>query len=130
MSFRFACGLMALLFLSGSQAVYGQRPAHYAPSRPVLSPYFFYSAINTTGLPNYYTYVRPAIQFEAFLQRSNVMAGRADTRSRLTDGEVTSIVERQLRLRETTGAGAPALPGNYMDLSHFYGTSATGTRRR
>jgi hypothetical protein len=124
---RSAVLALGLLLMTGS-AAWAQRSPHYSPVRPPISPYLYYSAINTTGLPNYFTYVRPAIQFQAFTQR-RAFDARLETRVRMDDERVTGIVERQLRLRETTGLGAPAVAGTFMDFSHYYPPSGVVRRR-
>ena len=125
-------GLMALgLFVCAGNVAWAQRPAHYFPLHQPLSPYLYYSAINTTGLPNYYTYIRPQTQFRAFLERrvsENLRGGETGGRIRLDENRVAEIVARQLEVRETTGLGATALHGTYMDYSHYF--SQPATRRR
>jgi hypothetical protein len=113
--------LVAGLFLASGGVARAQRPAHYFPVRPPLSPYLYYSAVNTTGLPNYYTYIRTTQQFQSFLDRSRAQIGRIENRLRLGDtGGVSDEAARQVELRETTGYGSPAVPGTFMEYSHYY----------
>jgi hypothetical protein len=122
-------GLVAAgLFLLAGTSAWAQRPAHYYPLRQPISPYLFYSAINTTGLPNYYTYVQPRLQFQTFLERTRLLTGRFDDRNRLGEIRLSPTPPtRVLEVRETTGYGAPALPGTFMEYSHYY--SITPGRR-
>jgi hypothetical protein len=117
-------GFLVVLFCGSTQA-FAQTPAHYYPVRPPISPYFAYSAINTTGLPNYYTYIRPAqqqAQYAMMAEQANRMS--AATRVVLTEQSVGEMVQRQLMERQTTGYGAPAVAATFQDLSHFYPTTS------
>ncbi len=126
----FVWGLLAALLIIGSSSeAQAQRPAHYYPARPTFSPYLFYRQFNATGLPNYYTQIRPANRFyQEFVARSRA-APRIEARQTLIgERHVAEIVENQLRQRATTGIGQPSIPAQFMDTSHYY--PATPIRRR
>jgi hypothetical protein len=106
--------------LMTSATAWAQRPAHYYPLHAPLSPYLYYSAINTTGLPNYYTYIRPAQRFQSYLERRPTDLARLETRVRLDESRVAEMIQRHLEVRETTGLGAPATPATFMDYSHYF----------
>ncbi len=122
------CLLLAALFvIAASQETHAQRPAHYYPARPTFSTYLLYRQLNSTGIPNYYSYVRPATQYRDFLTRSEAR----DNSSRQTlslEGEVARVLDSQLRQRATTGIGQPSVPARFNDTTHFYTQPAT--RRR
>lgn len=120
---------LAVLFVVGlateSQA---QRPAHYYPTRPTFSPYMFYRQFNGTGLPNYYTFVRPRSIYRDFLKREQAPSVQRNQRL-INEGDVSVIVDNALRERATTGIGQAAQAGRFMDTSHFYPSAATQRRR-
>ncbi len=120
-----AC-LVAATCMADSQAQ-AQRPAHYYPARPTFSPYLLYRQINLTGIPNYYTYVRPATQYRDFLVRSQP-SPRSRQRLVGDSDAVARIIERELRQRPSTGIGAAAIPARYGDYSHFYRAPGSGRR--
>lgn len=123
-------GLLAVgIFLGSSGVAMAQRPAHYVPVKPPISPYFMYSEINTTGLPNYYTYLLPAQQYRNFVSKTDPNFARFEERITLAGDRVEQLIERQLELRQTTGVGAPAAPATFMELSHFY-NKPVGRKRR
>lgn len=108
-------GLLVVGFCCQAQA---QRPTHYYPARPTFSPYLLYGQLNTTGVPNYYSYVRPSVQFRDYLQRP---APQGDPRTQvLTQDRLETALENQLRQRPTTGIGQPNVPARFMESSHFY----------
>ena len=123
---------ICVLGLLGEKAHAQTRPSHYVPARPTISPYFAYSAINTTGLPNYYTYIQPLQQ-----QTQLALAAQADPRQTLgydnriafTERSLGEALDRQLRQRSTTGAGAPATAATFQDYGHFYPSMPKGGRR-
>ncbi len=111
----------------------GRLPSQYVPARPTISPYFAYSAINTTGLPNYYTYIQP-LQQQSQLGYLALPASRAplayDGRMTLTESSLSELLDRQLRQRLTTGGGAPATASTFQNYSHFYPSLAPSPGRR
>jgi len=117
----------AFLTVAACQETHAQRPAHYYPARPTFSTYLLYRQLNATGIPNYYQYVRPATQFRDFIGRSE--ARTTSARQTLSvEGQVSEILDNQLRQRATTGIGQASVPARFNDTSHFYGPRAT--RRR
>lgn len=126
----FVWGLFAALLLIGSsESAQAQRPAHYYPARPVFSPYLYYGQFNSTGLPNYYTQVRPQTTFyRDFLSRAHAAPRALDRQSLMGERQVAEIVENQLRQRLTTGIGQPSVQARFLDTSHFYTNPAS--RRR
>jgi hypothetical protein len=116
----------SVMAMAASQAQ-AQRPAHYYPARPTFSPYFLYRQVNTTGIPNYYSFVEPAKQYRDFMVRRPTTARR--TESLIGDSKtVARLIERELRERPSTGIGAAAVPARYGDYGHFYSTPTPGRR--
>jgi hypothetical protein len=116
----------AVAIICGGAEAFAQLPAHYYPVKPPMSPYFAYSAFNTTGLPNYYTYVRPALQEQQYMRMAEQASRAAMVSSRivLSEQAVGEIVQRTLMERQTTGYGAPAVAATFQDLSNFYPRAA------
>lgn len=113
------CLLAAMLVTAMTQDAQAQRPAQYYPAKPTFSTYFLYRQLNGTGIPNYYSYVKPATQYRDFLTRAQPM--REEARTTLSvEGEVSRILDSQLRQRSTTGIGQPAYPAQFGETSHFY----------
>jgi hypothetical protein len=108
----------------------GPLPARYTPARPTISPYFAYSAINTTGLPNYYTYVQPfqQTQYTTAARRDLVAPNSYDSRVSLTERSIEELLDRRLSQRLTTGGGAPATAATFQNYSHFYPRPTAGRR--
>lgn len=117
----------AFMVIAVCQETQAQRPAHYYPARPTFSTYLLYRQLNSTGIPNYYQYVRPATQFRDFLSRSQARTTSA-RQTVSVEGQVAEILDKQLRQRATTGIGQAAVPARFNDTSHFYTPRAT--RRR
>ncbi len=120
-----AAGLMMALLAQQAEA---QRPAHFYPARPTFSPYLLYRQVNLTGIPNYYSYVRPATAYRDFLTRSQETYRPGQRQTLISEQAVARIVTEQLRERGTTGIGAAAVPAVYGNYSHFY-SSGNGPRR-
>ena len=122
------CLLLAALFvIAACQQTHAQRPAHYYPARPTFSTYLLYRQINTTGIPNYYSYVRPETQYRDYLSRSQARSN-SSRQTLSVEGEVSRILDSQLRQRASTGIGQPSIPARFNDTSHFY--APTRPRRR
>ncbi len=81
----FCCGLLA-----GSVA-YGQGVRSYRPSRPTVSPYLNLLRTNTSGLPNYYSLVRPMEkQRQLNMHEQSMRRKQAVTLGRLEQGVQTN----------------------------------------
>jgi len=111
----------AVLFVAVScQSVDAQRPAHYVPARQTFSNYLLYRQINGTGIPNYYSFVRPAQQSRDFASRAQVFDSRAGRQSLTVQQEVARAIESQLTQRPFTGVGRAAVPAQFGETTHFY----------
>ena len=125
--------VLVISFSYGSAAfAQGTLPSHYIPVRPTISPYFAYSAINTTGLPNYYTYIQP-LQQQALIgqrvqQQIRASSSTADNRVTLNERTFGEMLDRHLQQRLTTGGGAPATAATYQNYSHYYQRPGSGRR--
>lgn len=62
--------IAVLVCLSPVASAQGPRGARYQPARPTVSPYLDLFRLNTSPLPNYYTYVRPFQEQQAFNQQT------------------------------------------------------------
>ena len=121
----------SLLFAVEGSVQAQSHPSHFVPARPTISPYFAYSAVNTTGLPNYYTYIQPLqqhTQIAAAFTDPRVSLGY-ENRAVLTERSIAELLDRQLRQRVTTGGGAPSTAATFQTYSHYYPT-ANPVRRR
>lgn len=105
--------VLTCLMLTNSADAQGRRPRRgaYVPSRPTISPYLYLSRGNTGGLPSYYAWVRPQIEYQQQQQ----------------------FVERELRYLEGEATrpqvpvvGRPSTAATYMNYSHFYPQLAPG----
>lgn len=113
-----ACCVMVALFVTAmAEQTHAQRPAHYYPARPTFSTYLLYRQFNATGIPNYYSYVRPETQYRDFLTRPTRDYGR---QTLTVEQEVSRVLETHLRQRTSTGIGQPAMSAQFGDTSHFY----------
>jgi hypothetical protein len=129
--FRVVASTLFLLFASSASAwAQYPRPSHYYPARPPISPYFGYAQINTTGIPNYYTYVRPAQEQAALYTRtySRNNAFYTPPRTGVNESLIADMVVDRLNVRETTGIGAPSTAATFQDRMHFYPAPVTGRR--
>ncbi|WP_372718236.1 hypothetical protein [Novipirellula sp.] len=110
-------------FLLGGNAsnVSAQQPAHYYPARPTFSPYLFYRQFNGTGLPNYYTFVRPREIYNDYVSRTRPSYyAESQRQSLITQQQVSDIVDNQIRERLTTGVGAASQAATFQNTSHYY----------
>jgi hypothetical protein len=127
-----ALAMVAATFLLGTAVAEAQfpRPAHYTPARPPLSPYFGYAQINTTGLPSYYTFVRPAQEAAALYSRtySRTNAYYTPPSGALNESLIADMVVDRLEVRQTTGIGAPSVPATFQNRLHYYSPSPISRR--
>ena len=122
----FLCAVAGLLMALACQDVQAQRPAQYYPARPTFSPYLLYKQVNLTGIPNYYSYVRPATAFQDFVTRAPTVYRQAPRETLINEQAVARVIQQELRERTTTGIGAAAVPAVYGNYSHFYSTATPG----
>ena len=113
------CIALAIGFVIGmSDTAEAQRPGHFFPARPTFSSYLLYRQVNNTGIPNYYSYVRPANQNRTLRPATINSTSRRQALS--IEDEVAKVLESQLRQRVTTGIGQPSVAAQFGDTSHFY----------
>lgn len=114
-------GVGALAFVVvACQNATAQRPNHFTPARQTFSPYLLYNQVNSTGIPNYYTYVQPATQFRDFVNQIPPETRRAPRQPLVNERAVARILDQQLRERATTGIGAASVPASFGNRSHYY----------
>lgn len=107
------------LFASSADAQYGV--GRYQPARPTFSPYLFYGQFNGTGIPNYYTFVRPGQIYQEYIHRNALTPNPGnDRQSLITEQQVSQLIDTQLRQRQTTGVGTNAVPASFQNTSHFF----------
>jgi hypothetical protein len=123
-----ALALATVLMGPVNQAWSQPRATSYRPGTPPISPYFGYSQVNTTGLPNYYAYVRPQEQLRSLAQNESLTATQ-QTPALTSEKLQLQVVERLLQMRPSTGIGAEQRAGTFMNYSHYYTVpSQTGRR--
>jgi hypothetical protein len=93
----------------------------YTPARSPISPYLYLSRGNVGGVPAYYSWVRPRIEYEQRVQDVNRELQLLDTS--------LSQQEPYLRQQEARGIGPTNSAATYMNYSHFYQMPQTGPRR-
>lgn len=124
-----ACGVLAALFMIGAAtSASAQRPAHYYPTRPTFSAYLLYNQFNGTGIPNYYSFVRPEQNFRDYSRTVERFPTGQRQPVATVEEQVGRALDNQLRQRASTGVGAAAVPARYGDTSHFF--PRTPPRRR
>jgi hypothetical protein len=123
--------LSAVVLLSAAAVVgeaHAQRPGSlpYQFSRPPISPYFDLFRRDTTGLPSYYQFVRPQLQFQRYvetetarvqrLQNEMQLQGGAQLRQRLgAPGDPSAV-----QLRATAQGAVPRTAATFMNHSHYF----------
>lgn len=125
----FFAAVIAVASFGYEQAAMAQSSAQYIPPRPAISPYFAYSAVNTTGLPNYYTYIRPAQQARTFFEKEQANRARDEARLILDERRLDDLSQRRVDQRSTTGTGTTAVAGAFQQYSHYYPNPAVVRRR-
>ena len=109
--------LGCLVACSATKRSDAQEIRRYQPATPTVSPYLSLGRFNTTGLPNYYTLVRPLNnQRQLNLRTQRLQRQQATTIQRLE--------RRQLSPEAVTGTGSRFLtPGSragYQNTLQFY----------
>ncbi|EMI20493.1 secreted protein [Rhodopirellula maiorica SM1] len=123
------CVAAGFLLGGNASSASAQQPAHYYPARPTFSPYMFYRQFNGTGLPNYYTFVRPREIYRDYITRSRPSYYAESQRQRvISQDQVSEIVDNQIRERLTTGVGMASQAASFQNTSHYY--PRTPVRRR
>lgn len=113
----FAC---AILF-GMPKFLQGQELRRYQPSSPTVSPYLSLGRFNTSGLPNYYTLVRPLNR----QRQVNTQAQRLQRQQGLALQRLETAVQGAPAVPQvTTGTGSRFLtPGSrvtYRDTRQYY----------
>ncbi len=115
------CVSAGFLLFSSAADVSAQHPAHYYPARPTFSPYLLYNQFNGTGLPNYYSFVRPAQIYNDYASRTRPSYyAESQRQSLISQQQVAEIVDNQIRERLTTGIGAASQAATFQNTSHYY----------
>ena len=123
------CVSAGFLLVGSVSDASAQQPAHYYPARPTFSPYLFYNQFNGTGLPNYYTFVRPAQIYSDYAARTRPSYyAESQRQSLISQQQVAEIVDNKIRERLTTGVGAASQAATFQNTSHYYPVQQT--RRR
>ena len=110
------CGLSCLLVMT-SRSSHAQQLRRYQPNSPTVSPYLNLARFNTSGLPNYYTLVRPLNnQRQVNLQTQRLQRQQGRTIQRLE--------QQQAAPAAVTGTGSRFLTqgtqGGYQNTLQFY----------
>lgn len=124
--------LVAALWAATCGISAAQRYVPYATSQPALSPYLQITRQNTGSLPSYFTFVRPRIEQQDFVNRQLAVNARAQTRLYQQQQELSGLTRRfEDRAATTMGREAPLQmqrreaarrpAATYMDTSHFFG---------
>jgi len=101
----------------------------YQPATPTVSPYLNLSRFQNGAIPNYYTYVKPALR-QREINRQERAFRRQQTGSLR---RLQNDVQLGLRPAATTGTGSwfmtPSTRSTYLDTSDYYpGTIFRGRR--
>ena len=113
-------GVFVLIVLCvGDSRCFGQ-VLRYQPSSPAISPYLRLGQFNTTGVPNYYAFVRPLQQQRALNVRQQALSQRQNTEIRSLQNQVQS----GLAPTAATGTGSwfmqPGSRVSYLNTSRYY----------
>ncbi len=134
---RLLCILGLLAVLSSSQTVLAQRRVPGYSNRPTISPYFNLFQSNNGGLNSYFSFVRPQLQMNQFMQdvnrRESQQAAAVQNQTRELERTLVSTLEgtsKQLNLRQTPGSAYRKTPGQFMNYSTFYPQGNSTLRRR
>lgn len=135
---RLLCLLGLLAVLASSQTVLAQRRAPGYANRPTISPYVNLFQSNNGGMNSYFSYVRPQLQMNQFMQdvtrRESQQAAAVQNQTRELERTLVSTIEgtsKQLQLRQTPGSAYRKAPGQFMQYSTFYPQgNGTQSRRR
>jgi hypothetical protein len=119
---RFLLAVIVILGIAASAQAQGGPPRQrtYIPA-PKFSPYLYLSRGSVGGVPAYYAWVRPRIDY--------------DQRARTVDNEL-GMVERQQQQLEQGGdlysgvVGRPSTAARYMYYDHFYSNPSAAAPRR
>ena len=116
-----------LFFTSAS---FGQQVRRYQPKTPTVSPYLNLLRFNDSGLPNYYSLVRPQQRQRAFNNQSRLLSRR----QAITVGRLQNDFQKGRLPIAPTGTGSwfmkTSARSTFLDTSRFYPQTTLGTRRR
>ena len=101
---------------AAAQRTTAQRSPVYSPQRPTISPYFGLFQYNTTGLPNYYAFVRPRQDLLSDLSRQANRVERLELRS----GERATAGGPGLLREPNLGGGTTSRAATYLNLDPYY----------
>ena len=93
-----------------------QRSPVYTPQRPTISPYFGLFQYNTTGLPNYYAFVRPRQDLLSDLSREANRIERLEFQS----GVRSTAQGRSLIREPAPGVGTTSRAATFLNLDPYY----------
>jgi flagellar basal body-associated protein FliL len=117
-------GTMTILF-SLSTCVKAQQPFSNIQQSPTVSPYLNLLNRNNTGLPNYQTLVRPAIdQQEQNVQQQQQIQKLQHQQKSLISNSERGLAQRGIS-NEIRGTGHVTV---FMDYSHYYARAPAGSR--
>lgn len=117
--------IVVSLFLAGTSMAQ-QGPSRYQPSRRTISPYLNLGGAQFGAVPNYFSLVRPTVQFDTALR---------------TAARELEVGQQRMTLMESR-SGAPSVVGRrsttttaprsaYLQYSHYYPVHRTyGQSRR
>jgi hypothetical protein len=99
----------------------------YAPQKPTLSPYLGLTLFNNGSVPNYYAFVRPRQQQQAFNVEQQALIAQQQAVSLKHAGAIQGLetdVQRGLAPAAKTGTGSwfmnPGTRSTFLNTSQYY----------
>ncbi len=127
--------LVAFSSLFVVQEATAQRRVPYYKRRPTISPYVNLFRSDNGGIYNYFTWVRPQLEFQQFREQTDRQLAQqrqqVAQQSMLAQQQLQQAVQqRVLQLRPTSTAVAPRAPAGFMNFGRFYPQGSADVRRR
>ena len=126
-TFVFAVVLVAVGFAMPRSA--SAQSYTYQPSRPTFSPYFSYFQVNTTGLPDYQTFIQPQRQLRAQIQREQNRL-RSVERTQLSLQREATRLRLGSMIREDPNARRVVPAARFLNYSGFFPDQNSVRQRR
>ena len=116
-------------FVSFAYANSASAQSSYQPARPTFSPYFSYFQVNTTGLPNYQTFIAPERRIRAQFQQEQARIRSVEQTGIRLQRDVTRLAVGGL-VRQTDATRRVVPAATFLNYSGFYPQQQAARRRR
>jgi len=115
------CMLAGLALLAGLAApALAQVPgARYQPARPTISPYLNLLRPDDAILPDYYTFVRPQLQTEAYRAQQSIVNRQQQSMLFQQQAEIEQVASGTFRTRAAQVRPTGTASG-FMNTSHYF----------